>query len=527
MLYFRRAVPKDARGAFGGRSEVWLSLKTSEIPVARLRLQRALNEFEEILADARGEMSPSTVSLEPFKPSKRELEVRVRAAFKERVDRIRSVNSGKPEEREAAQRRLEDLKAFQRSLKASRGLSAEVAPIEVVWQAEALCEKHNWNLTENDEQWWALIDLIARSKVEATERHIQMLEGRPSRNEDVAFSAEEFLRDAKEQEDGAVLLGAPVSILGLFESYVKERKPEPATIKSYKAKIAAFQSFLGHDDARRITKRDVAEWKSELLEQGGAAGQALSPKTVRATYLSAIKVSLKQGVDNGLLRENVAVGVTVAGRKRPVRTRLIGFSDEEAEKILRATLAEHRRSLTEPTRLARRWLPWLCAYTGARVDEMSQLRGSDVAKIDDIWTIKITPEAGGVKDGNARVIAMHPHLVAQGFPKVAQATDGPLFYDPSNARGGSAAHRQSKKVGQRIAEWVRKEIGIDDERVAPNHGWRHRFKTVARDCRMMPEIRDFIQGHVPRNESEGYGDTSPKATLAEIALIPDYEIEGV
>ena len=526
MLYFRRAVPEDVRQAFEGRKEVWTSLKTDSVPVARSRLQRQLDDFEAKLASGRGELPPVVIANDPYKPSKREIEIRVRAAFRDRIERIRPVNKRSHAEVSSAIQRLEDLKTFQRSLRASRGVAGDDAPMDVTWQAEALCEQHNWSLVQEDDNWWALIDLVARAQIEASENQIRSLEGRSYTTQDAAFAPDEFIRDAKDEEEGAIILGSPVSILGLIESYVKEREPEPATVKSYRPKIRMFQAFLGHDDARRITKRDVALWKDQLLETGGAAGKPLNAKTVRATYLSSVKRSLRHGVDNGLLAENVADGVSVAGRKRQPRTRPVGFTGEEARLILRATLEKHRSSLSETRRLARRWLPWLCAYTGARVDEMAQLRAEDIAEIDGVWTIHITPEAGGTKSGDARLVAMHPHLIEQGFPQIAEQAKGPIFYDPSASRGGSGAHPMSKKVGQHIAEWVRKEIGVTDRRVQPNHGWRHRFKTVARECRMIPEIRDYIQGHVPRNEGEGYGDTSPKATLVEIALHPIYEIEG-
>ena len=39
---------------------------------------------------------------------------------------------------------------------------------------------------------------------------------------------------------------------------------------------------------------------------------------------------------------------------------------------------------------------------------------------------------------------------------------------------------------------------------------------------MDPEVRDFIQGHLPRTEGERYGDTSPEVTLREISKLPRY-----
>ena len=527
VLYFRRGVPADVRAAFNGRHEVWVSLRTSSIPVARNRLQREVDQFEAKLASLRGEVSPAEIASARYTPTAKEIEVRVREAFHARLERVPPIVRNDVRAVEAARLRLEDLKAFQRSVVASRGLAGDNPPLDVQWQCEALCERYGWSLTDTSGIWWVLADMVARSQIEAAERQIQSLEGRPESAVDLAFGPDQYLRDARAHEQGAGFFGPPVSLLALFEEYVKERKPSPATVKSFGAKVRSLQSFLGHDDARRITMRDVALWKDNLLESGKADGSPMGAKTVRETYLPAIKSTLKHGVASGQLRENVAAGVTVAGRRRPARLRSPGFTDEEARRILAATLEKQSTRLSPESERAIRWIPWLLAYTGARVNEIAQLRVEDVKQVDNIWTLTITPEAGSTKDGNARVVALHPHLVKQGFPKVVKGCEGRIFFDPSRARQGSDQNPQSKKVGEHLAKWVRDHVGITDPRIKPNHGWRHRFKTIARDLRMIPEVRDYIQGHVPRNESEGYGDTSPKATLAEISRIPHYETAKV
>ena len=62
-----------------------------------------------------------------------------------------------------------------------------------------------------------------------------------------------------------------------------------------------------------------------------------------------------------------------------------------------------------------RWVPWVCAYTGARGGEITQLRAEDVKRHrQGFWTITITPEAGTVKTGQARTVPVHEHLVARG-----------------------------------------------------------------------------------------------------------------
>lgn len=77
-------------------------------------------------------------------------------------------------------------------------------------------------------------------------------------------------------------------------------------------------------------------------------------------------------------------------------------------------------------------------------------------------------------------------------------------------------------MGERLARWVREEIGVTDPNVQPNHGWRHRFKTIARDVKMDREIADHIQGHAPRSVGDTYGEVTVRAIHREICLIPRF-----
>ena len=97
----------------------------------------------------------------------------------------------------------------------------------------------------------------------------------------------------------------------------------------------------------------------------------------------------------------------------------------------------------------------------------------------------------------------------------------PLFYDPSKHRGGSDGNPQYKKVGERLAKWVR-ELGVDDPEVQPNHGWRHRFQIKARGI-IPAEILEIITGHAPPNVARRHYPGADLHVLAEnIAKYPRY-----
>ena len=64
---------------------------------------------------------------------------------------------------------------------------------------------------------------------------------------------------------------------------------------------------------------------------------------------------------------------------------------------------------------------------------MTQLRGADVIERDGIHGLRITPEAGTVKNKKTRVVPIHDHLIEQGFLEfVKKHGAGPMFYRVAN-----------------------------------------------------------------------------------------------
>jgi hypothetical protein len=58
------------------------------------------------------------------------------------------------------------------------------------------------------------------------------------------------------------------------------------------------------------------------------------------------------------------------------------------------------------------------------------------------------------------------------------------------------------------------------ERCAPNHGWRHRFKSVGRAAGIEALVLDVIQGHAPRSVGEDYGDVTASMIAEAIGKLP-------
>lgn len=318
-----------------------------------------------------------------------------------------------------------------------------------------------------------------------------------------------------------------VPMLETFDEYAEESQISPTTAKDWRPCVAHLVAFLGHDDAAKLTRQDLLDWRNALLKETTKRGALRHPKTVRGKYIGSVKAMLSWAVDNNKLKDNVAAGLPVSiPATEQLRER--SFTSEEALAILEASLIPPANKLTKGHALARRWIPWLCAYSGARVNEFSQLRAEDVRKVDGHWMMDITPSAGTVKSRKARLVPIHPHLIDQGFLAVVEAQGtGPIFYDPSRRRVEGPASRHVAKVGERLGEWVRKVVGIDDDGIAPNHAWRHLFKSMTYDAGIEERMADAIQGHAPSTQGRKYGSPSPQARAEAIVKIPRYVVPGV
>ena len=313
------------------------------------------------------------------------------------------------------------------------------------------------------------------------------------------------------------------SLNGLVEAWWREAQAtgrKPSTYESYSNTFANFGRFLGHDDAGRVTADDVIRFKDHrLTTPSPKTGRVASAKTVKGTDLTALKTVFGWAVANRQLPENPAGTVTMKVGKAP-RLRSKGFSDAEAEAILQAALELQPGRASRQTAAGKRWVPWLCALTGARVGEMGQLRKQDLYQWNEHWILRITPEAGTVKTNEAREVVLHPQLVDLGFPAfVQEAPDGPLFV--RLGKDGDVL-KPLQGLKNRLAEFAR--TIVSDPNVAPMHGFRHRFKTAGRDVGVDPRIIDAFQGHAARSVGEAYGDVSLTAMAAAIARFPPIKI---
>ena len=318
---------------------------------------------------------------------------------------------------------------------------------------------------------------------------------------------------------------AKVSLKALVENWWNEAEKtgtKRSTYVNYRNVVLKFAAFLKHDDAAKVGPDDVLRYKDHRLASVyPKTGKPISPKTVKDTDLAALKTVLGWAKVNKKLPLNAAEGLTVKLGKR-VQLRGKSQKDGEAAALLAAALAYESTSKAPHTVAATRWVPWLCAYTGARVGEMAQLRKQDLRREGEHWVIHITPEAGTVKTNEARDVVMHDHLSDVGFLAFVEASPpGHLFLTPG--RDGDVS-MQITGLRNRLAQFARKHV--KDRNVAPYHGLRHRFKEVGLEAGIEGRVLDAIQGHAPQRVGDRYGSVTIKAQAAAMAKFPRVKLEG-
>lgn len=242
---------------------------------------------------------------------------------------------------------------------------------------------------------------------------------------------------------------------------------------------------------------------------------------MRGKYLAAVSGIYSLAVSRGAIPANPTREINVKVPK-PQKTRERGYSDDEAAKVLKAAMCDPASlgNMAAWNKLAIRWVPWLCAYTGSRVVEITQLHKEDFEDVKGVLCVRITPEGGrSIKTGNYRRVPLHSHLLAVGVGQfVSNAQLGPLFFNDPEDKGLRLGRARS--AGEKVRKWVRNTVGVSDPRIQPNHAWRHRFKTLCYRAAIETRYANDIQGHDDGKSASSYGDLEVLSLKREIEKVP-------
>lgn len=258
---------------------------------------------------------------------------------------------------------------------------------------------------------------------------------------------------------------------------------------------------------RNKTKEYRDKTVADLLKMRLPPEKCMSATTVN-NIMQSVSSLFNWAVKRDMIQKNYASGMKVKILERDDEQKEI-FSDDQLSQIVKGLKSETDH---------KHWIPIVSLYSGARLEEISQLLVTDIRQIDGIWAIDINREADKIlKNNNAkRIVPIHKALIDKGFVDYVKRTKS-----DGHQRLFPALKKIKGKYGHSISKWFSsylKRIGIKiDGRKVSFHSLRHTFINRAKQLDLPEGYVKEIVGHERGSITYGhYGKTYGCIKLKEV-----------
>lgn len=287
-------------------------------------------------------------------------------------------------------------------------------------------------------------------------------------------------------EKGQLTFSAVIDTEVGFRKKGRGATPLPASTESkFRRAVGEFAAHRGSAIIETVTPREADAWMNAMLE-----AEEVSVSTVKQriqNLKTVIEWARKRGLGEVFPDGNPVELVTLP-KPKSISSADRTFRLDEARTVLQASRATKKRDI--------RWLPWLCAYSGARINEVAQLRPDDFFQVGDDWFFRLTTRGGrSIKNQHSiRRIPVHPDVIAEGLLD--------FVFEPGRAVDQCLFPNRS---ALNVRDWIRDDLSLTRAELAPNHGWRHLFEDLAMSAGMSDTAKSYITGRSRGSSSEGYG----------------------
>lgn len=338
---------------------------------------------------------------------------------------------------------------------------------------------------------------------------------------DSALNSYDFQAGPSASRDTAISLealpAAGMTIAELGRAYQQEKTRAerwmPKTTSEKKEHISLLEEILGaNTDITRLLAKDAKTVKDTIflypknrsknpLTRGKPLGSILNIVGTEKLHLTTVNKYIQTYNDmfewakrNSHTEVNLFAGLTVQKGKGRSNTARQPFSDEQMALILNALTDTGNTIIRKPYQ---KWGPLIGAYSGARLNEISQLHLIDIRQEGDIWCFDLNDD-GDSKHLKAaaskRLVPIHPKLIQLGLldyvQELKQAGKSKLFpdfsYCPKNGWGRS--------LGRWFNEVLLTDLNIKNKSLV-FHSLRHTVVTRLMRANVPEPIVKSIIGH--------------------------------
>lgn len=288
----------------------------------------------------------------------------------------------------------------------------------------------------------------------------------------------------------------------------KETKSEH-TLRKAESVRREFAAWRGSDSVSSVTYEEAERWRDELLRGLAKGGSRTSVRNKIGTIKSLINWAIRHNERDRKVDPTVSLlfegGHPLEGLELPSREEV----DKEARTLSKpvAKLILERSRTKLPPEF--RFVPWLQAYSGARISEVLTLEKRDIGEYEGHWYFRIRNE--NAKGGIGRRIPLHRAVIGEGFLDYVEARpDGLLFAD-----------RPQAGLANRYREALHMAMTDDDGRdllgdFPPSHSWRHLFRDISYGAFPMA-AQYYVEGRKEGTSRDHYGGSA--ASIPELAAM--------
>ncbi|MCO5791286.1 MAG: hypothetical protein HEQ21_00530 [Blastomonas sp.] len=496
VYYFRMGIPADLRPFIGGKREIKHSLGLKDREAAKALIPDMTKAAHALLNQAKQDRAAAPPA--PVAVPKTALQIeRERKRWDD--DQLQAELAA--DDLYAADSEIERLEPVMDALAA--GIEVDASPADIAKAGKLLVANERENAGA----------LIASMQA----RYGQ--DARASKNQSQAV-------DCKPASGSGLFLDGIV-----LDRWAAERGVVAKGKDTHRAVAEWFYARTERKPVEHITRQDVLAFKDALL----AEGQSVPNTNVK---LSRLRTLISWAYQNDLAPVNVAAGISVKvadggkGKRLP-------FSLAELQAIFASPVYANGDRPKAGKGEAAYWLPLLGLFTGARLEEIGQLRVPDVQRLEYPdqdgqmqagWFLHITEstdergQTNRIKNAaSERLVPVHPELERLGFITYVQGLKdqkGRVFPDlVPNIYG-----RLTAKWGEWFGPYIRGVCGITDKRKV-FHSFRHTFKDYIRRAKIAEGVQRQLMGHAGKDVADDYGSGYDLHSLAE--AMASYRVPGL
>lgn len=297
-------------------------------------------------------------------------------------------------------------------------------------------------LSVSDAEWRKLCLKLLETTLQAAQIRAKRLEGEVIQTVTVMATSPKRLTPQTAQ-------GGSQSLTYVLERWKSVADRRPRTAAEMSSLVRRFEEYSKHKPVKALTRQDGIGYRDHMRQH-----DKVLPGTVKKN-LGLITSLLNFAVDEDFIGANPFARIKIPQPKTAPVTRL-PYSTEDIAQIFGSAIYVDGERPQGGGGEAAVWLPFIGAYTGARLEEIAQLRPEDLFQDKDYgWFFSILDleEGQQVKtDSSRRTVPVHPVLIKAGLIKYrahVQKMHQPwLFPDLTPHANGTRSGNWSKWWGR-------------------------------------------------------------------------------